>query len=680
MLITKIILQDYGVYAGRNEFDFTCTREKPVVLVGGTNGAGKTTLFESIMLCLYGISFAERRASKKSYEAYLAKKIHRYRGKKAKAGRASVTVQFKFAQAGMDTEYKISRTWGVDSGELHEQLYVSKRHGKEEFVPLDVVEEAHWQSFIRDLVPKGVANLFFFDGERIVQIAREGNEDFAIKDSFKSLLGLDVVEQLHTDLQVNLVRSAKGVPSTIQDDYEKLKQEKEQCVSGNAQLHERLAQKRSEFDRLAMQAEAIKERITRVGGDFAAKRDEATARLAAKKAEHSEVQRRIQENCMGSLPFSLIPDKTHEVVDRIGKDRHIRDQRVIAVHMESKFDEIRKFTESGKLWDGAKIGDAAAKKIRDNLDTVLRLDQTADERGPTTFEDSVFSYNDIENTRADAEGPALEKLGKDTKDLVRIQEEVDQLEASLVSAAGDDEVGPLVSESQKISSESGQLLAEIEHIEKKMVDNGAMSSHLDKKMRGLVEQMFKDEKSATKAALTGKVQDVLEKFSGQIKAKKLKLLEGYLLEATQTLLHKKDFVQGVAVDPDTFSVSLFGAGGTEIPKDILSEGEKQMFATSVLWALAKTSGRPLPFIIDTPLARLDEGHRTNLVEKFLPSASHQTLIFSTDKEIEFEYFKSLKPYLSRSYVMVFSHEDGATKCHDGYFWNEKGEKIVASLY
>ena len=52
MLLTKIILNDFGVYRGRNEFDVQTTKDKPIILIGGTNGAGKTTLFESVMLCL----------------------------------------------------------------------------------------------------------------------------------------------------------------------------------------------------------------------------------------------------------------------------------------------------------------------------------------------------------------------------------------------------------------------------------------------------------------------------------------------------------------------------------------------------------------------------------------------------------------------------------------------------
>ena len=109
---------------------------------------------------------------------------------------------------------------------------------------------------------------------------------------------------------------------------------------------------------------------------------------------------------------------------------------------------------------------------------------------------------------------------------------------------------------------------------------------------------------------------------------------------------------------------------------MLSKGELQMYATAVVWGLALTSGRPLPFMIDTPLARLDEKHRNSIVEKFYPNASHQTIILSTDSEINFEYYQKLEPYISSSFVIQYDSDSGSTKKHDTYFFNKKGEKII----
>ncbi|MCK5869492.1 MAG: hypothetical protein KAG45_02400 [Methyloprofundus sp.] len=80
--------------------------------------------------------------------------------------------------------------------------------------------------------------------------------------------------------------------------------------------------------------------------------------------------------------------------------------------------------------------------------------------------------------------------------------------------------------------------------------------------------------------------------------------------------------------------------GNEIPKESLSAGERQIYAIAMLDALAKTSSRKLPMIIDTPLGRLDSKHRKKLVENYFPSASHQVIILSTDTEIGKTYLAS----------------------------------------
>ena len=155
MIVTKVILQDYGVYRGRNEFDFTCTEKKPIVLIGGTNGAGKTTLFESIMLCLYGISTMGKRSTKKAYNKFLTQKIHRYLKSATPADHASITVQFKFFHNGRETEYKVERSWRKEDGVVDEQLIVKKRgQDQNDFGTLDAIEKSYWQSFIEDLIER----------------------------------------------------------------------------------------------------------------------------------------------------------------------------------------------------------------------------------------------------------------------------------------------------------------------------------------------------------------------------------------------------------------------------------------------------------------------------------------------------------------------------------------------
>ena len=113
---------------------------------------------------------------------------------------------------------------------------------------------------------------------------------------------------------------------------------------------------------------------------------------------------------------------------------------------------------------------------------------------------------------------------------------------------------------------------------------------------------------------------------------------------------------------------LFTNTGFAIPKESLSAGEKQLYAISMLTALARVSGKPLPFIIDTPLARLDSEHRSNLIARFFPSVGHQVIVFSTNTEIDQQYFAELRARISKSYMLRYDDAEGCTLVSPGYFW------------
>ena len=48
MKIKRITLYNIGPYVDLNTFDFSISKDRNVVLIGGKNGAGKTTFFKSI--------------------------------------------------------------------------------------------------------------------------------------------------------------------------------------------------------------------------------------------------------------------------------------------------------------------------------------------------------------------------------------------------------------------------------------------------------------------------------------------------------------------------------------------------------------------------------------------------------------------------------------------------------
>lgn len=678
MLLSRVVLKNFGVYRDENVFELGCTDNRPIVLVGGTNGAGKTTLFESVMLCLYGMSAFGKKITRKSYEQYISKKIHRYTGSAVLADHASVIVEFKFFHDGQIMEYQVNRTWKNEDGKLIEDLIIKRRYcDNEQFIPLDTIEKSHWQSFVEDLIPRGIAKLFFFDGEKIVQMAEEGSEDITIKSSFISLLGIDLVEQLKSDLQVNLMRNLSGDQEATFE-FEKYTKEKEDVQNEIGLLVESKSQKETELNHIQKEIEEIDAKIAKIGGEFAIKREELKTKQSFYQLKLESISKNIQEISTTVLPFSLIPKELDEIALQLKNDEITLKQNFEKEILDSNLREIKQNMRSENFWEQLKVDSITKEKI------IARIFDIMDKKleAKPHQQDGIFNFSlkDTEKILSiieEANGPILEKLEKETLQYNQINEELRLIDTALINAPKDDEIGPLISKLNTLHQKVGMLEAEVNHIDQQIAAKSALIKHLVVKIREALGKQFKNKKAKEKAELTEKVLIVLDEYSEKLKIKKLHLLEEYLLDGIKTLMHKTDFIDKVSIDKETFEISLFRADGNKILKDLLSKGEQQMFATAVLWALAKTSGRPLPFMIDTPLARLDAGHRDNLIDILFPAASHQVIIFSTDTEIDEKYYKKLHPHITRSYALEYLPNEGKTKIHQQYFWNEVGEKIIA---
>ncbi|MCD6216381.1 DNA sulfur modification protein DndD, partial [bacterium] len=79
-------------------------------------------------------------------------------------------------------------------------------------------------------------------------------------------------------------------------------------------------------------------------------------------------------------------------------------------------------------------------------------------------------------------------------------------------------------------------------------------------------------------------------------------------------------------------------------------------------------GRPLPICIDTPLSKLDSTHRSFLVKKYFPKASHQVILLSTDEEIDQKYYEMLKRSIGHTYRIDYNEKTESSTIEKGYFW------------
>jgi len=190
---------------------------------------------------------------------------------------------------------------------------------------------------------------------------------------------------------------------------------------------------------------------------------------------------------------------------------------------------------------------------------------------------------------------------------------------------------------------------------------------LDREQKRLLSEQAGSEKAQQRSALAARAAQALGDYEDRLLQHKLGQLRHEFVRCFNHLARKESLVIDVEIDPVSFAITLIDRAGNAMAKASLSAGEKQIYAIAMLWALARTSGRPLPMIIDTPLARLDSEHRAKLVERYFPNASHQVILLSTDTEIDQALLGNLEPSVSHSYRLDFDQMDGRTEATPGYF-------------
>jgi DNA sulfur modification protein DndD len=203
-----------------------------------------------------------------------------------------------------------------------------------------------------------------------------------------------------------------------------------------------------------------------------------------------------------------------------------------------------------------------------------------------------------------------------------------------------------------------------------------IEKQLKRLRRNLVEEEILEEEDSRMGRLLIRTQETMKDFLQCSLAKKIDRLAQLITESLRYLMRKKTLIGYVQVDPETFVITLFDESGHSLPKQRLSEGEKQILAISVLWGLSRASKRQIPTIIDTPMARLDVKHREALLKRYFPHASNQVIVLSTDTEVDSRYFTMLEPHIARAYHLEYDDDKKATTAQEGYFWNPSAPQIA----
>ena len=657
MYFTKVELHNFGIYKGHHEMCLSNQIEnRNVTLIGGLNGRGKTTFLDAILLALYGkqaLKYIQENA--RSYERLLLEHINKH----ATDDLTYVAVSLCLEDG---TVLRVCRNWKIKGKKVDESISVQKNG------TIDKYLGDSWSYYIEEILPFGIARFFFFDNEKITQLADDASFE-QIKTSIKSAIGVSTIEKTisHIDSVIRRKESALQAfeKSEVNQTYHIVEIQLKE-INGKIEEARRNAEDlKLKCENIAITIETKEKEFWSSGGDLSLSRDAINREKEKIKAQVQEVRDEIMSRVSDpSTPLfmcrKLVVQAYNEEIEGQRREAlRLSDSIIgnIQQHILERFNqsdldpntleiitsivkqEIGKYISSGDSTEHISMAPATMLLFDKLISSVFHvLDQKIE---------TLISYEDTQENElmsldahlgeSDEKAMAM-KLYEALKEYERqkaLFEDQYQKQKALIES--------LERQKEILHTKCLQLIKTIAEKESTNDDNSRIIKYAVMSI------------------------EVLKEFKIRLQREKIDKLSITATECFHALVEKDSLVSKIHIDTDSLDVTILDIEGHELLKNQLSAGEQQMFAISIVWALARTSGYKAPVVIDTPMARLDSSHRANFVTRYLPAASSQVMVLSTDEEIYGRYLDMIRENVIDYFTLYYREDEQCTSIINGYF-------------
>ena len=655
MILDKLSLHNFAIYKGEQEFDLNpVSKTKPIILIGAMNGSGKTTFLQSIDFLLYGKNSNTFKSQNLSYEGYLEKNIH----KDHKDEGASISLNFRKQTRGKEENFKVVRMWKKNGEKIKENLFVYVNDNLDDLITKD------WDNFIEQILPAKVAQLFFFDGEKIEQLADLDQSKEVLRKAIDSLLGLEIVTRLNLDLDEFAKKSA--VLSKDDKDLKTINELEDQVNLINQDI-KKLEDKKIKLEdistKIKFEISSLDQELERSGLSFFEKKKEIEIALENKNKENEELKSHLINIASEEGPLLIVKKEIKEIEEKLLNNINQNKKDLASEEKNNLIKDIKLFVEK----------DCNDNNFREKLFNFLLSKQTKTFSINEDF--SKINGLNFENLK-EIQNKILPDLDKKINfNLNQLKEniiDIERLEIEFKKIPAEDKIKPIINKQESLKIEVIQILGAIKQINEQIEQKNSEKRPKEFQLKKLY-QIQSDKKtelldSERFVVFSEKTQIIMDEFKKRVLEHHILKLENFIKECFNFLIRKKEFLEKVKIDINNFELLLFDKKNRNIETSTLSAGERQLLAVAILWALAKASNKLSPTIIDTPLGRLDSKHRLNLVEKYFPNASHQVILLSTDEEINKNYLNIMKDSVSKSYLINFDPKLNGSVVEKGYFF------------
>lgn len=674
MTIKEIELYNFRIYKGVNRIDLSTDNSKNIFIVSGRNGFGKTTFLMSMVWCLYGRQmqdvddiYYKEIDDQGGYSKYISYSLNRM----AKAEEDyNFHVSITFTNVNIPEvpckEIVVKRSYNAKTSTAEEVEVLIDGHQSE--LAKDVGQEIFIREFI---MPIEIAKFFFFDAEKIVNLAEVNTPEQKRKLSkaYSEVLGIKKYEDLRGELdglqyklrQESASASEKRLLRQLEVDVENC----EEKINENTKKIEELRETKSEKNK---DSRDIQEKLIKSGSLITV---EELQDFRKQEIELSQKQTDLQNQLKDSydiIPFAIAGEQFLEVSKQLEnelsyKSAQFKDENVNGVtnkiltdllntpkpinlaidHQVHEFysttfkDLIRKhfFSDTPSLPSDFKVIHEFSDSEKNELNALLNNIRNSFKE---SFKRIIADYNQTKNE--------LNSIKKKIRDAEANQED------------------PIIADYRKskdlLDKEVIAIDATIDSLNREIGEYNGEKIQKGKQIEQLSKKLNVSEKNKEKDKIITRQIAALKNFIAQFKAKKKQSLEEQILNGLNTLLHKKGFIKKVEVEiiGDDINIILKNIRNEEIKKESLSKGEQQMYATALLRGLVEESDIQFPVFIDSPMQKFDEQHAENIVTYFYPNISDQVVIFPLiNKELTEKEYKILSKHIAQTFIIHNVHED-----------------------
>lgn len=693
MKINCIKLYNFGSYEGETTFDTKPTDDgRNIVLVGGKNGAGKTTLFTAMRVCLYGHMSMGYRSVNTFYTRAVAKLINNS-AKMCRPTCASVEMQIAISNGRDEDLYTLKREW-IYGESLSESFTVLKNTRA-----LTESETADFEKYLLSLIPPELFNLYFFDGEKIADFFLEEGGNTRIKDAFLTFCGYDTFEIMRKNFK-RISTGKHDMPAL--EEYLSAKDSVSDAMHMQQNLDAQLAQCVDAIDTAEADLAMLEKDYRQKGGVTQEEWNEKIFRLKEEEKKRETYNALLKKWANELIPFLMIRKQVQALKEQINRESDSQKYRNFCEVLESP--AVRNLVEKKLM----AIKQAALQKYggRGNVILDLSIEQT------TSVLAQIARILDFDTQK-------IVKCKRAVKRSLSLSAQIrKELDNSSISA-----VQEYMQKRAQLYERKSALLVQRIELEQQIVSNKEILRSAEDRLTRVKLQLEDDLKKVSIGDISARAIIMLDKLQHSLYKKQIQKVESAFRKEIKALMRKTHFIDDIQIDDD-FSIhiyktedvdinrlrlalstntesqiqTMFGVAAweclksytnakawdsviaffngysestvtlpVEIDKTSLSNGEKQIFIMALYHSLVKLCSHEIPFIIDTPFARIDTEHRHNIAKHFFSKLDGQVFILSTNEEINSEHVQIMRDKIAATYLLENTDNKRTIVVNDKYF-------------